>query len=667
MEIILLNDIVIIFGLSLAVIFLFNKIKLPPIIGFLFTGIIAGPFGLKLVQSVHEVEILSEVGILLLLFTIGIEFSFNEILKIKKTVLLGGSFQVFITIISVFFIAVLSGFPNSESIFIGFLIALSSTAIVLKLYNEKGEIDSPHGRTALAILIFQDIIVVPMMLITPLLGGGQADIISEIINLSLKSIGVIVFVIISTKYIVPFLLFHVAKLRSRELFLISIIVICFGIVWITSSIGLSLALGAFLAGLIISESEYSHQALSNIMPFRDVFTSLFFVSIGMLLNYSFMFENFRLIILITIIIILLKSAITSSITMSLGFPLRTAVIAGISLSQVGEFSFILAKTGSGLNLISADFYQMFLSVSILTMAATPFLIKYSPKFADQLLKLPLPQKIKSGMDKRLSSEKIKLKDHLIIVGFGINGRNLAMAAGVSNIPYTILEMNPDTVKEAKKNNEPIHFGDASSEELLNNINVAEAKIAVVAINDQVATRKITQSIKMLNKNIYLIVRTRYVNELNELYNLGADEVIPEEFETSIEIFSRVLNKYLVPQSDIQNFIETIRLKDYSIFRNLSKGNGLLNDVKLNFPDVEITSIIINNNSPLAGKTLSELDFRNNFNATVLGVICNTGFISNPSGNFTLSANDTLYLFTTRENIAKVKEIAGLNTSFNSSV
>lgn len=656
MEIILLNDLVIIFGLSVAVIFLFNKINLPPIIGFLFTGILAGPFGLKLVQSVHQVELLSEVGILLLLFTIGIEFSFKEILNLRKSVLVGGSFQVFITIASVFLIAVLSNFSKSESIFLGFLIALSSTAIVLKLYNEKGEIDSPHGRTALAILIFQDIIVVPMMLVTPMLGGGKTDIMYEVIVLILKGIAVIVFVFISTKYVVPFLLYQVAKLRSRELFLISIIVICFGIVWLTSSIGLSLALGAFLAGLIISESEYSHQALSNILPFRDVFTSLFFVSIGMLLDYNFMFENITVIVTITIAIVFLKSIITSGVTLFLGYPLRTSLITGLGLSQLGEFSFILAKTGNEFNLINADFYQMFLSVSILTMGATPFLILYSPKVAEIFLKLPLPKKIKEGKDSGFSSTKIDLKGHLIIIGFGINGRNLALAAKASSIPYTILEMNPDTVKEGKKINEPIHFGDASSEEMLRNININEAKIAVVAINDPVAVRKIAKSIKLINKNIYLIVRTRYVKEMEELYALGADEVIPEEYETSIEIFSRVLSKYMVPQNDVQKFVESIRLKDYSMFRSLSKETQAFKDIKLNFPDVEISCFKISENSQLTGKTLKELDFRNKFSATVLGVTCSTGFVSNPKADFVVNPNDALFILTNRENLYKIKEI-----------
>jgi CPA2 family monovalent cation:H+ antiporter-2 len=326
------------------------------------------------------------------------------------------------------------------------------------------------------------------------------------------------------------------------------------------------------------------------------------------------------------------------------------------LSQVGEFSFILAKTGSEYSLINSDFYQMFLAVSILTMAVTPFLISYSPRISEMLLKLPFPKKIKEGRDSGFTSEKVKLKDHLVIIGFGITGRNLALAAKASNIPYTILEMNPDTVKEAKKLNEPIHFGDAAGEELLHAINISEARIAAIAINDHVAVRKIVRSIKLINKDIYLIVRTRYVKEMDDLHKIGADEVIPEEYETSIEIFSRVLAKYLVPQNEIQRFIESIRLKDYSMFRKLSKENGVIKDIKLNFPDVEILSFRIAENSELADKTLSELDFRNKYNATILGVIRDTGFVSNPPSNFVISKGDALFLLANHENLQEIKKI-----------
>jgi CPA2 family monovalent cation:H+ antiporter-2 len=337
----LLKDIFIIFGLSIVVLFICLRIKIPAIVGFLITGILAGPHGLGLIQAIHEVEIMSEIGVVLLLFTIGIEFSIKDFLQIKKSVLLGGSVQVFLTIFVFFIIAFKVGQGLSQAVFMGFLMSLSSTAIVLKLLQERAEIESPHGRTSLGILIFQDMAVVPMILLTPLLAGAAGNITESLFILMIKVAGIIALVFISAKWLVPYILYQVTRTRNRELFLLSIVIICLAVAWLTYSLGLSLALGAFLAGLIISESEYSHQALGNILPFRDIFISFFFVAIGMLLNLDFLFQKIGTIALITLGVIILKTLIAGFTTSLLGYPLRTMILVGCALSQVGEFSFVL--------------------------------------------------------------------------------------------------------------------------------------------------------------------------------------------------------------------------------------------------------------------------------------------------------------------------------------
>ncbi|MFW5726340.1 MAG: cation:proton antiporter, partial [bacterium] len=276
-EIPLLTDITIILGASVLVIYLFQKFNLPTILGYLITGILAGPYVLSLVTAVHEVEVLAEIGVILLLFIIGMEFSLKSLAAIKNKVFIGGSVQVGLTILATLGLAYWSGFTPGEAAFLGFLFSLSSTAIVLKLLQERNEVNSPHGKIVLAILIFQDIIVVPMMLVTPIIAGKGGDVSTALIQLLLKAVGVIVVLIISARYIIPFLMHEVAKTKSRELFIIFVVVVCFAVAWATASIGLSLALGAFLAGLIISESEYSHQATSFIIPLREIFTSFFFV------------------------------------------------------------------------------------------------------------------------------------------------------------------------------------------------------------------------------------------------------------------------------------------------------------------------------------------------------------------------------------------------------
>jgi CPA2 family monovalent cation:H+ antiporter-2 len=426
------------------------------------------------------------------------------------------------------------GLTSDESIFMGFLIALSSTAIVLKLIQERAEIDSPHGQATLGILLFQDVIIVPMMLFTPLLAGATGDLGESLIILVAKGTGIVLLVaVVGARWIVPQALYQITRTRSRELFLLSVFMICLAVVWLTASIGLSLALGAFLAGLIISQSEYSHHALGNVLPFRDVFMSFFFVSIGMLLDLDFLFQQPGLILLIALCFLALKAVIACAVAFLLGFPLRTAILVGLALCQVGEFSFILSRTGAQHGLLAGDAYQFFLTVSVLTMAATPFIIALAPRIADGTLRLPLPGILKSGWHPVHGVNRACKQDHLIIIGFGVNGRNVARAARISGIPYTILEMDPDIVRAEQAKGKPIYYGDATHEAVFQHADIKDARIVVIAISDPAATRRITEIARRLNPKIHIIVRTHYLQEMEPLYELGADDVIPEEWlETS---------------------------------------------------------------------------------------------------------------------------------------
>jgi len=410
---------------------------------FFLPGILAGPYGLGLINGVQDVETLAEIGVVLLLF-----YYWNRVLvsttAANQEIFPAGRVD--------------SGIADGT----GYLCYSEATGPVcwrLDLYRlsysafqhghrsqtdtGRAEVDSPHGRVTLGILIFQDIIIVPMILITPLLAGANGNPVESVIVLTAKGIGIIALVIVSARWIVPKVLYQIARTRNRELFLLSIVVICLAVAWITSSAGLSLALGAFLAGLIISESEYSHQALGNILPFRDVFTSFFFVSIGMLLDVGFLFRNPGTVVLIASGVLVLKSIVGGFATILLGFPLRTSILVGLALGQVGEFSFILSRSGIEYGLVTEDIYQMFLSFSILTMAATPLIMTIAPRLADVVVRLPLPGRLIAGFYP-VSEIKVKAKkDHLVIIGFGVNGRNVARAAGVAGIPYAIIEMNPE--------------------------------------------------------------------------------------------------------------------------------------------------------------------------------------------------------------------------------
>ncbi len=630
MEIPLLTDIVIIFGLAVAVLLLFHFIRLPAVVGLLITGILTGPYGFGLVGAIHEVEVLAEIGVILLLFTIGIEFSFKKLIEIRKQVVVGGTLQVGLTILAVFVIARRIGLSSPEAIFYGFLISLSSTAIVLRLIQERAEVDTPHGRTGLGILLFQDVIIVPMILITPMLAGSRAGgINSDIFVIAAKGLAIISLVLIAAKWVIPWILHQAARTRSKELFLLSVVTICLAIAWLTSNAGLSLALGAFIAGLIISESEYSHQALGNILPFRNVFTSFFFVSIGMLLDTGFLINNIVIILIASVGVLILKALIASSAAVLLGFPLRSGILTGLSICQVGEFSFILSRTGLEHGLL-ADHYQLFLAVAVLTMAATPFIISLAPRFADLILQIPVPVKLKTGLwpGPKMKSHK-KMKQHLVIIGFGLNGRNVARAAKMTGIPYMVIEMSPDTVKKEREKDEPIFYGDAIHEEVLRHVGIENATVVVIAINDPAATRGITENVRRLAKKAHVIVRTRYLMEMQALYDLGANEVIPEEFETSVEIFSRVLAKYLIPRDEIDKLVIQLRSDGYEMFRNLSRKSSMFSSLDLHLPDVEVSSIRIEEGSLMVGKSLVELELRKKHGVTVLAVRRDSQTFHNP--------------------------------------
>lgn len=647
MEIPLLNGIVVIFSLAIVVILICHRLKIPSVVGYLITGILAGPYGFSLINEVHEVEVLAEIGIILLLFTIGIEFSLKKLMELRKPVLVGGSLQLLFTGGISLILAMVIGLSFNQAIFAGFLITLSSTAIVLKIIQERGEIDSPHGRGSLGILIFQDVAVVPMMLIVPILVGvGEGgDLTNELIMLGVKGIVIVVAVVISAKWVIPYLLYSIVKTKSRELFLLSIVLICFAVAWITSKAGLSLALGAFLAGLIISESEYSHEALGSVLPFKDIFLSFFFVSIGMLFNIGFLLENLLLVILVTFGVIALKALAASLSAMIIGFPLRSAILVGFALSQVGEFSFILSRTGAQYGMFSGDSYNLFLAVSVISMALTPFIISSSPKLARRVLDLPFPIRFKTGSYPLKQEEDLSdtLEDHIVIIGYGINGKNVSQAASISEIPYVILEMNPDVVKQERDKGEPIYQGDACQEAVLEHLNIKKARVLVIAISDPAAARGITETARRLSKKVYIIVRTRYIREIDPLCELGANEIIPEEFETSVEISARILHKYLIPKDEIEKFISELRSESYEMFRSMSRKTRHFQNLKMHIPDMDIKSFRVGENSSLIGQDMSEIKLRQDYGVTVLAIRRNTEFILNPDGDFRIESNDILIL------------------------
>lgn len=661
MEIFLFKDLLIIFGFSIVVLLIGHRLHIPPVVGFILTGVLAGPHGLALVGGTEDVEALAELGIILLLFGIGMEFSLKKLVQIKRLFLLGGSLQVGLTILVSFLIAKGLGRPWGESLFLGCLLSMSSTAVVLGILDQTGDSASPHGRLSIAILIFQDMVAIPMLLLIPLLGDGQLKTQGSDLSLLwpiLKGIVILAIVFICAQRIVPKLLFLVARTRNKELFLLSVLALCFGVAWLTSSLGLSLTIGAFLAGLIISESEYSHEAITNIFPFQALFISFFFVSVGMLLNMDFVIHQPWLILGLAIAILVLKIFTGGIATLALGLPIRTAVLVGIALSQIGEFSFVLAKSGVPHGLGSEYYYQLFLAIALLTLMISPICINLSPHIASWITHLPLPEKLRTGLRRQIKEEKTLLKQHVIIIGFGISGRNLARSCKLAGIPYTILEMNPDTVKEQKKLGEPIQFGDATHLSILEHMYIQEAKAIAILVNDPIAARRIVQIARAANPALYIIVRARYVQEMSLMHKLGADEAIPDEFGTSVEIFSRVLRQYHVPNEEINAFINEIRADGYEMLRNNNPIPTKLSDIKFNLSNIEIESFRLHPNSPLVGKNLLESQLRQLYGMTILLIRRDANILSNPSPDTQLMANDVIVVVGEKFPLKQASELFG---------
>jgi CPA2 family monovalent cation:H+ antiporter-2 len=655
-EEVFLREFVIIFGVAIGIAFLFYHLRIAPIVGYLIVGVLLGPSMIGIVQDIELIEMLAEVGVILLLFLIGVEFSLAEIIRINRAVFLGGFLQVLLTTVSVLLIAVFFGTSFEQGLFFGLLVAMSSTAIVFKILSDRSEIDSPQGRLSGAILIFQDLSVVAIVLLLPMLGSRSSLSVVDVFLNVLFALAVVALVIVVSRFIIPMTLHSIVKTGSRELFLISIVLVCFGTAWMTSLVGLSLALGAFIAGLVISESEYGHQAFSEILPLKDIFSIIFFVSIGMLLDVNSIMDDRYFIILAVIAVFVIKFIATAVVPVVLGYPLRIGVLVGVGLAQIGEFSFVLSKEGMNFGLLSFHEYQVFLAAAIITMVLTPFTIQGSGKFSELVERLPVSQMLKVGGFYEDEYKGQKLDNHVIIVGFGLNGRNVSRVLSASSIPYVVLEMNPETVRTEKKHGVPIFYGDASKEAVIEHAYIRTARTIVVAISDASATRKIVEQARKLNPSIYIIARTRYTNEVNPLYSLGANDVIPEEFETSIEILSRVLHRYYIPVNEIEKHICDIRKDGYEMFRNVEQKYSMYPELQQHLPDIEIETFRIAESHPLVGKNLADIGFRKKYGVTVLAIRRDRKTITNPSGETQILAQDILILIGTREHIANVSSM-----------
>lgn len=644
MDIYLLQNVAMILITAVIVLLIFNKLKLPTMIGLFITGIVIG----HVINDTSMISTLSELGVVFLLFIIGLEFSIEKFSAIKHYALFGGILQVSLTTILVTLLGLGLGLALNSAIFLGFLVAFSSTAIVMKIMQQKHLNHSVQGRVTLGILIFQDIAVIVVILITPLLGGQSIEL-HTFPELLIKLIGVAILIVIGAKWFIPLALKDAAKTKNRDLFMLLTLFICMGTTFATSLIGIGPELGAFLAGLLISNTEYSHQTLGYIQPFQDVFMSLFFISIGLMVNLHLFLYNIGIILALTAIILIIKFAATLLTGIVLKLPNKISISIAILLSQIGEFSFVLAREGMTYGLMTQRFFSIFLGVSILTMSVSPFLQKFTPQITKLLSKSSYFQE--EGELKTLPEELTEaqpIKDHVILVGMGRVGKQMTKACNQFNVPILAVDMNPIVVEQQQNLGVPIIYGNASNENVLKQLRVTSAQCIVISASTYEGTLNTIDAARRLNPDIHIIVRTKYLKNIEEVIEAGADEVIPKEFETSILMFTRIMDYYNKDMDEIADAVNDLRSDNYDAFRSVSS-EDVSAYLSNSFTEVELDSLRVYNDAHI-----SDFPFEKN-NLTVTSVIRDNSTIIYIDEKFQFLEDDIILFTGLRHDINKFFE------------
>lgn len=636
-------EIVILLAVATGALLIGHRLRIPPIVAYLFGGLLVGPGGLGWVAPSETIGQLAELGVALLLFGVGIEFSLDRLRRILLRMLTSGVLQVGLTILITTLLYLEFGVALPKAIFAGFALSLSSTAIVFKLYDEEGVIDAPQGQAAAAILLFQDLALVPMILLIPALTGPPEDAPVAAAIALLKAVAAVGGLLLLARTVLPWCLELAARAHVPEIFPLLSLVMAFGTAIGAIVLGLSLPIGAFLAGLALSGSRYAHQVFAEILPLRDAFVAIFFTSMGMMLLPSALVAA-PMLMLGMVAIVLVKGGLIAAIVGTTWRSRRLAILSGFGLAQVGEFSFVLGREGVEAGLIDAHFMQSLLGAAILTMGATPFLMRAGEWFS------------RLGSGTSIGKPPREMQDHVVIVGYGTTGTAVARVLRETGIPFCGTDMNAHSVAQAKREKLPIRFGDATRRAVLDELGVASARAAVVAIADPIATRRIVSLIRQMNADLRLIVRARYVAEIKELERLGADEAIPSEFETSIEIFVRLLRHFGVPRHLVRMQESIIRHEHYHALRGFGGSPELLEETKRFIAGGILETAQVLEGSEACSKTLADLHLRGRTGVTVLNIVRNESPLPAIDGSTCLEKGDMLVLYGSHEAIDKAFHI-----------
>ncbi len=623
-----------------------GRLKLPTVAGLLVSGAILGPHGLGFVDA-EEIKVIAEVGVVLLLFTIGLELSLERLRPILKQVATGGLIQVGLTFLVTFGIAIFVGKAPKQAVFFGFVFALSSTAVVLRLLSERRELDAPHGRFIVGALVFQDLCVVPMMLIVPLLGGDAAaeegGLALEVGLALTRAVAVVAGVWIMAKLVVPRALAYVDASRSREVFLLAVLALCAGTAWLTSLAGLSLALGAFLGGVVVAGTDFRHRAMGDVLPLKDVFVSFFFVSLGMFFDFAVIVESPLEVLLLLLGFTLGKGVLATLAALVMRFPPRAAWLAGVGLAQFGEFGFLLGTLAVTDGVVGGQEIAPLLQAGIISMFLTPILVRRARHItAGERVLAPLSRLLRARGIEEVEKEKVTLHDHVLVIGFGVAGGMVCRALRRMLIPHVALELNAETVRRARKRGVAVYYGDATSEEALHHAHVTEARAVVILINDPHAALRILDTIRRVAPDVPVLARARYLFERQAVLDAGADDVITEELEGGMEMLARVLRELGFPGNLVNDEIATARATTFGSARaETSAPQPLAKHQAL--AKMEVENVALDPESPAVGLSPRELDLRQATGALLVAIHRDEELNPSPSPDQKLAAGDMVYL------------------------
>ena len=610
-----LPDLVLIVGLAIPVVAVAHRLRLPTLVGFLLVGVLIGPDGLAFIRDADQVAALAEIGVVLLLFEVGLELSLSQVLHWGLSVLVAGGAQVLGTLALAGAAGTAAGLPLGQSLFYGALVALSSTAIVTKSYADRGELDTPHAREAIAILLFQDLAIVPLMLLVPIfagVSGASLDGVGGRLALGLMAMAALV---VGGRLVVRWTLDRIVETRDRELFTLCVGFFAIGTALVAASAGFSLAIGSFLAGLLISESEYGLQALSDVRPFRALFSGVFFTSIGMLLDVRLVVGQPQLLLGATVLLVVVKTLVTAAAVRLRGRPLKIGLVSGLSLAQIGEFSFLLAAAGLPLGLFGEGHYQAFLAVAAASMMATPFLSRGAGPLVDRLSAL-------AGwtLEPRLPETRKRRSDHAVIVGYGLAGRYLARMLQAASLDCIVIDQNPELVRLARRDGLTAVYGDGARHALLDHAAGSSARLIIFAISSPLEERRGVAVAREVAPGATIVVRTRYVRAIDDLMRLGANEVVVEEFEASLELFARALESYEIPPARIAHELDAVRSEHYGLLRGRAQPDLHLDTLKHLGIHSALELTEVEDGAAAVGESATTLDLRRATGAVQIAVV-----------------------------------------------